>query len=248
MSTVTVAEPAKTRPLGTHDRAFYSGMAILMALTVVGGFGSTYYFRAFTGAATFSGITTLTPLLHVHGALYTAWVVLFIVQTALVAQHKVALHRRLGIAGMALAAAMIVVGYQTAIAAAQRGSAPPGIPPLAFLAVPLFDMVLFGGFVAAAYVMRKKKEAHKRLMLLAYISIIVAAVARIPGVLPLGPLGFFGLGFVFIALGATYDRWSRGRIHPAYVWGGAIFVASVPVRLALSGTQAWNAFASFLTR
>ena len=247
MSTVGVAEPVKTRPLGRHDRAFYSGMAILMALTVVGGFGSTYYFRAFTGSPTFSGITTLTPLLHAHGALYTAWVVLFIVQTALVAQHKVALHRRLGIAGMGLAAAMIVVGYQTAIVAAQRGSAPPGIPPLVFLVVPLFDMVLFGGFVVAAFVMRKKKEAHKRLMLLAYVSIIAAAVARIPGVLPLGPFGFFGLAFVFIAFGAAYDLWSRGRIHPAYVWGGAIFAASVPGRLVLSGTQAWSSFAAFLT-
>jgi hypothetical protein len=246
--TTVVAQPLKARAEGTHDRAFYSGMAILMALTVVAGFGPTYYFRALTGRPTFSGITTLTPLLQVHGALFTAWVVLFIVQTALVARHKVAVHRRLGIAAVGLAAAMIVVGYQTAIAAAQRGSAPPGIPPLAFLVVPIFDIALFAGFVTAAVVMRKKKEAHKRLMLLAYVSIIVAAVARIPGVIAGGPFAFFGLAFVFIALGAAYDLWSRGRINPVYLWGGAIFLASVPGRLLLSGTQAWNSFASFLIR
>jgi uncharacterized membrane protein YoaK (UPF0700 family) len=104
-------------------------------------------------------------------------------------------------------------------------------------------MVLFPSFVAAALYWRRNKEAHKRLMLLAYISIIAAAVARLPGVLPLGPLGFFGIAFIFLVAGVTYDLFSRRRIHPAYLWGGALLVISVPVRLMISGTETWRGIA-----
>ena len=84
-------------------------------------------------------------------------------------------------------------------------------------------------------------------MLLAYISIIVAALARLPGVLPLGPLAFFGLALVFVVIGGIYDFLSRGRVHRVYVWGGALFAISVPARLFLSGTRAWRSLAELLT-
>ena len=174
-------------------------MAITLGATVVAGFSRTYYLRFFDGGptATLSG-GPFTPLVYIHGALFTAWVVLFIVQTALIAGHQVAVHRRLGIAGAALAAAMLVAGTLTAIATAARGSAPVGVDPLAFLAIPIFDMVLFATFVTAALARRRDKETHKRLMLLAYFSIVTAALARLPGVLPLGPPAFFGLSFLFL--------------------------------------------------
>ena len=85
-------------------------------------------------------------------------------------------------------------------------------------------------------------------MLLAYVSIVVAAVARLPGVLPLGPPAFFGLSFLFVVVAAIYDFVSRRRVHKVYVWGGAIIVLSVPVRLFVSGTDAWHALATLLTR
>jgi hypothetical protein len=244
-----VPESPHAAPVGAGDRIFYSAMAIAMAMTVVGGFAPTYYGRFFQGGprATLSG-GPFTALVHLHGALFTGWMLLFVVQTALVASRRVAVHRRLGIAGSVLAAAMVAVGTLTALAAAARGASPPGVDPLAFLAIPLFDMVLFAGFVTAALVKRRDKEAHKRWMLLAYASIIVAAAARLPGVLAAGPIGFFAVAFLFVVAGAVYDRVSRGRIHRAYLWGGLLFVASVPPRLALSGTSAWRHFAEFLTR
>jgi len=224
-------------------------MAIVLALTVLAGFAPTYYLRLLRDApkATVSG-GPFTSLVHLHGALFTAWVVLFIVQTALIASHRVAVHRRLGVAGAMLAAAMVIVGTTVGIATAARGGAPPGVEPLAFLAIPIFDMVLFGSLVTAALVMRRDKEAHKRLMLLAYISIIVAAVARLPGVLKMGPFAFFGFGYLFVVVAALYDLASRRRVHKAYLWGGALMVGSVPLRLMISGTGAWRAFAEFLTR
>jgi hypothetical protein len=175
-------------------------------------------------------------------------VLLFIAQTALVASRRVAVHRRLGVAGAVLAAAMVVAGTFAAIAAAARGSAPEGADPLAFLVIPMFDMVLFATFVTTALALRRDREAHKRLMLLAYVSIVVAAVARLPGVSPLGPPAFFGLSFLFVVVAGIYDFLSRRRVHRVYMWGGALILVSVPLRLAISGTGAWRALAQLLTR
>jgi hypothetical protein len=241
----TLRQPAPDR----YDRVFYCGMAIAMALTIFAGFAPSYYLRSYFGAGpTPTGATSISPLVHLHAALFTGWVVLMLVQTALVASRRVAVHRRLGIVGGVLAATMVVAGTMTAIKAAARGSAPPGVDPTVFLAIPLGDMVMFPSFVVAALWLRRNKEAHKRLMLLAYISIVVAGVARLPGVLPRGPFVWFGLTFIFLLIAIAYDLYSRRRVHPAYIWGGALLVASVPGRLMLAGTEAWQALAAFLVR
>jgi hypothetical protein len=73
-------------------------------------------------------------------------------------------------------------------------------------------------------------------------------VARLPGVLGLGPLAFFGFAFVFIILGGIYDFFSRGRVHRVYLWGGSLFVVSVPARVLISQTAAWRSFAELLTK
>jgi hypothetical protein len=237
------------RSRASHDRLFYGSMAVILALIVLAGFGPSYYFRLASGGpqATISG-GPFTGLVHFHGALFTAWVLLFVAQTALVATRRVAVHRRLGIAGATLAVAMVAVGTVTAVATARRGGSPTGVDPLVFLVIPLFDMLLFATFVTAALLWRQHRETHKRLMLLAYVSIMTAAVARLPGVSAMGPLVFFGLTFLVIVCGAFYDLVSRRQIHHAYLWGGALLVVSVPLRLGISATPAWQTFAAFLTR
>jgi hypothetical protein len=223
-------------------------MALVMALTVLVGFGQTYYFRLMSGTATTITGGSITRGLHLHGVVFTAWVVLFLLQTALIGLRRVRVHMRLGYASIALAVTMIVVGLRTAIDSAARGAAPPGVDALTFLVVPVFDIVLFTGFVSAALLKRREREAHKRLMLLAYVSIITAAVARLPGILPLGPLAFFGLSFLFVVAGMAYDRLMHGKVHRVYAWGAPIIALSVPLRLALSSTAAWQSFARWLTQ
>jgi uncharacterized membrane protein len=229
-----------------YDRAFYAVIAIALAITVVVGFGRTYYLRILSPSpmTTLSG-GPVTFLVHVHAALFSTWVLLFIAQTTLIAQRKIAVHRRLGIAGGVLAALMVGSGTLTALKMAARGSAPGGADPHQFLMIPLSDMVLFGGFIAAALLRRGDREAHKRLMLLAYVSIVAAAIARLPGVYPLGPPVFFGLAFLFVLAGVIYDIAARGRVHPVYVWGGALLVIAIPVRLVISRTEAWKLFAQW---
>jgi len=234
---------------GSHDRAFYGSMAVSMAVMAIVGFAPTFYLRLFSSGpmVTFGSGRPFTPLVYIHGALFTAWVALFIVQTALISARRVAVHRRLGIGGAIMAAAMVAVAMATAVAGAKRAAGPPGIPPLVFLAIPVFDMLMFATFVAAALALRRNREAHKRLMLLAYVSIMAAPAARLPGVLPLGPFAFYGIAFIFLAAGIIYDLVSRRRVHPAYLWGGTLLVASVPLRLAVSSTATWMAVARALT-
>ena len=158
-----------------YDRAFYSAMALAAAASVFVGFYPTYYLRPRFQA------TGLPLYLHVHGAVFTGWIVLFIVQTTLVAAHRVDLHRRLGWAVAAWAALMVVVGSTAGILSMRRDfAAGRQIEAMAFLTTPLFSMAVFGGFVGAAVRYRRQSETHKRLMLLATIGLLDAAVARWP--------------------------------------------------------------------
>lgn len=242
----TVASP-QVASQRRRDRMFYSSVAIALALTVLAGFGPTYYFRVVRGLplATLNG-GPVTVLVHMHAVLFSGWVLLFVAQTTLVAQQRIAVHRRLGIVGGVLAALMVVVGTLTALKMAARGAAPAGIDPYQILMIGLSDVLLFGGFVAAALLLRAKREAHKRLMLLAYVCIVTAAVGRLPGVLSLGPPALFGLSFVFVLAGIIYDKMSIGRLHPVYAWGGTLLLLSVPVRLLISSTEVWKFVAHWM--
>ena len=111
-------------------------------------------------------------------------------------------------------------------------------------------MLVFALLVGAGFHFRRRVEVHKRLMLLATISILPAATARLPFafIQQVGPLAFFGLADLFIAVCLLYDLVARGRFHRANVWGGLLIVVSHPLRLLIGGTQAWLAFATWLTQ
>lgn len=226
-----------------RERLFYVGISVLIAATVFAGFAPTYFLKSYFGSP------PLIPLLHLHGLVFSSWIVLLLTQTTLVAANRTDIHRRLGIAGGVIAATMVVVGTMTAITRASQGAAPPGgPPPLVFLAIPLFDMLVFSSLVSAGFYFRRRPDVHKRLMLLATISILTAAIARLPfEVLKAGPPAFFGLTDLFIVACVLYDLITRRRLHRATMWGGPLIILSQPLRLVISGTSAWMAFATWLT-
>jgi hypothetical protein len=171
---------------------------------------------------------------------FTLWLALLVAQTTLVAARRVSLHRNLGLFGGALAATMVVVGVLTAFERARLGAAPAGANPFAFLAIPLGDIGTFGVFIAAAFWWRNDKEKHKRLVVLASTCLMTAAWARWPGVLPLGPLVYYALTLLFPIAGIVYDKMTRGKVHPVYLWGTALIALAVPVRIVLLGSAAWQ--------
>ena len=230
------------------DRIFYTSAAFAMAAIVFAGFAPTYYLRA-------SSQPALSPLLTVHGALFTSWILVLIAQTSFIAANRRDLHKRVGIAAVCLGAAMVVLGVTAAIDALRRGAAPlPGVDPRTFLVVPIGDMVLFAGFLGAGFHFRRSVETHKRLMLLATMSLLGAAFGRIiplSGVAFLvrgGPFSIFGLVLVLVAMAATYDFATRRRVHRVYLWGALAIAVSVPLRLAIGSSGPWLAFADTLRR
>ena len=224
-------------------RRFYVGVAIAVLITVFLGFSRSYFLKAYYGTP------ELSLHVHIHGLVFTSWVLLFLAQTTLVATDRTDLHRKLGVGGAVLAALLLVMGTTTAILRVKGGgSSPiPGVPPLSFLAVPLFDMVVFAMLIGAGLVLRNRPDTHKRLMTLGTIALTSAPIARLPFVRPLGPPGFFGLTDLFIVAMLVYDLATRRKVHPATIWGGLVILASQPLRLMISGTPAWLAFAGWLT-
>jgi FtsH-binding integral membrane protein len=246
-TTVADARPVSSVPLSAAERArrerwFFSAATLAAAICVVWGFARTYFLKQAYGTP------SLSPLLQVHGALFTTWMVLLLTQTALVATRNTRIHRRLGQAAVAVIPAMLVLGYMAAIDAAHRGSTIPGLTPAAFLIIPMAAIVVFTGLASAGMLLRRRPDYHKRLMLLATIELITAAIARIPAIAPLGPPGFFGVTDLFIVALIAFDLSTLKRVHPATWRGAAVLVASQPLRLVLSGTAAWAALATWLTR
>ena len=230
---------ATTAPLARRARTRLYRTAALLALAIVFvGFAPTFFLRFL-----FASPKPLSLLMVAHGLVMTAWFVLFIVQTQLVAAGNVRLHRRLGIGGMALAALVIVVGTTTAILGARAGHT-PGPPPRVFMIVPLGDMVVFALLVGAAFLYRRQGDTHKRLMVLAFAGMLTAAVARIPGNANI--VVNFLETLAFCAACIAWDTWRERRLHPAFAWGFALVAISWPLRLWLSGTAAWQAFAASL--
>jgi hypothetical protein len=240
---MTIEAPALRRPIGgLYDRQFYTGMAIAAAVVVFAGFAPTYFLRASYQT------TPLPTFLQVHGFLFTTWIALFITQTSLVAARRTNVHRRLGWAMAALAVVMVVAGTTAGIWSMRRQvEAGLAQQAQAFLTTPLFSMVAFAAFVAAAIRLRRDSQTHKRLMLLATISILDAAVARLPfEFLRTSTWNYLPLTDVFLAAAILYDLASRRTVHQAYVWGGLVLVIEQALRIPVGETAAWQAIAAAL--
>jgi hypothetical protein len=228
-----------------RERIFYTGMAIAILITVFAGFSRTWFLRPY-----FSQVQALIPVLIVHGIIFSSWIALFITQTSLIAARRTRTHMRLGIAGGVIACLMIVVGTITAIIRAKGPSPIPDVNPLSFLTIPLGDILVFAILVGAAFYYRRRADMHKRLMLLATIGILPAAVARLPFdfIQRTGPLAFFGLADLFIIPCLIFDLITRGKPHRATVLGGALIVISHPLRMLIGMTHAWLVFATWITQ
>ena len=237
---MTVEAPALVRPIGArYDRQFYTGMAIAAAVVVFVGFAPTFFLRGSYQT------TSLPTYLQVHGFLFTTWIGLFIAQTSLVAVRRTNVHRRLGWAMAALAVVMVVVGTTAGIWSMRRQVDAGFVKEAqAFLTTPLFSMMAFAGFVTAAIVRRHDSQIHKRLMLLATISILDAAVARLPlEFLRASSWNYLPTTDVFLLTAILYDVVSRRTVHAAYVWGGLVLIIEQALRIPVGETAAWQALA-----
>jgi hypothetical protein len=113
-------------------------------------------------------------MVHVHGLVMTAWILLFLTQTLLIAKRRTDLHRKLGVAGAFLAIIVVVLGIYTIAGSILRRH--PGTSvgsfALTFVAFDGLSLLLFGGLVVSALRVRSRPHAHKRLMLMAVVALL----------------------------------------------------------------------------
>lgn len=214
-----VARPIMKRA----DDVFFTTLSVLMLLFVLIGFAPSYFLKG----AVFAHLPSV--LVHLHGAVFSSWIILFVVQSSLVASGNIRLHRKLGVLGAVIAGLMVVLGILAPIGTLRRGAELPSFfTPASFLIDNVIGIIIFGAYVAVAIWQRNNQKVHKRLLLIANVMLMPPALSRIPLVqqhfflVPAICLGIVGLLFV-------YDLFTWRRPLLVTVLGGLIFIGSNPV-------------------
>ena len=203
---------SETKVVDLLNRHFYFFMSLLIAVVVVYAFSHTVD----------KGLIHATPvrpvLLYFHAAVFSGWVILFILQSALARMRRVRLHRQLGWFGVALGATIPVLGISTVVTMARFNMRHFGSTDEASgLIISFFDMTAFTFSFAAAIYWRKRPEFHRRLLLIASCGLTVAAFARFPTYIV--PPGWFYAGVdTLILFGVTRDLIFDRRIHAVYLY------------------------------
>jgi hypothetical protein len=223
------------------DNRFFGGMAVVCLLVVFIGFARTYYLAGIFKAP----LPNL--LVHIHGTVFSLWILLFITQISFITIHRVGLHRRIGMFGFGLACLMVILGVLVATDRLARHAANPGTETVeevrAFYAIPLADMLMFVAFVSLGFRNRTHPAVHKRLMLFATLALLDAAFDRwsIFNPYPLSVVNAVCF-FPLLALLMAYDWWSTGKVQSVTVWASGFLVVVQQLRHPLSHTAAWQAF------
>ena len=231
------------RPVNrTMERVFYTGMALLMCACVYIGFGPTYYNAGLVHAPLFS------PVLQVHGAVFTLWMVLFTTQAVLVAAHRVKWHRTLGTVSFFLPPLMIVLGTMAAVTALRHGVRIGPLDPATSFAIPMIGLIGFVPVIYFSWATRRRPDVHKRLILIGTAGLVEAAFGRFPwaqfGVPPAAG-ALLGLAFLLVLI-VLYDVVSLRRIHKATMWAVPLTFVMNAVAVPVGMTAVWHQLAAML--
>jgi hypothetical protein len=228
----------------TVERTFYSGMAILLCVCVFIGFSPTYFQAGMLRAPLHSHI------LHIHGAVFTLWMLLFVVQAFLISARRVRWHRSFGTVAFCLPPIMIVLGVLAAVDALHRGLKIGALDPAVSAAIPLIGIVGFTIVIYASWRARRTPDAHKRLILIATMSLVAAAFGRFPWArigLPPAAGAVTGLGILLLIL-VVYELATIRRIHRSTMWAAPLVFASVALAVPIGMTPVWQTFSELLNR
>ena len=235
------SKPAAGLPGRRFDHYFFSGTAWLMLASVLLGFGPTYFWAGVFNAPLPSRI------IHIHGAVFSAWILFLIVQNSLAWAGRVDIHRKLGLAGFLLACLMVIVGWAAATDRLARGTAPPGLDTYSFYIVPMTDMIIFGTLIFFAFRARRDPSTHKRIIYVATVGVLIAAIARFPLRWLFHNAAHAAIAsYAFLVMLVAYDLWSTRKIHRATLWASALLIFIQQIRLPIGQTAAWHALAAWV--
>lgn len=229
-----------------RERNFYLAFLVIAVVAVAGGFLPRLQ-------TIFSGQREWPPFpVHMHAVLFYGWVGFLGLQILLVRGRNLRRHRQLGYLGLALAAAMVVVGCWMAVTMAGWHYARGDDGALKFLPVPLTDMLVFATLVTAAALLRRDAPAHKRLILLATTQLLGAGFGRMalystPDT-PWWPqaqqlLDLYGPLWIIMAAAVVFDLLTRGRPHRVIVFAIPFMLAVQVLAASVLVSPHWTPFA-----
>lgn len=228
-----------TPTLARHPR-FFPIMSSLLIVFVFLGFAPTYYMRPASAGA-------IPASLHIHGAAMTAWYVLLLLQTTLIAMRRRAVHRRLGVAGAVIASVIVILNPMVVVwGVAHR---PPGEPiELTALIVvgDLLVMAIFAILAALAIYWRRYPETHSRMLMLASIAVAGPALGRLSLNLAATPLPGLITLMLLPLLVVVHDRVLMKRVHPVSAWGAAAIIGSLVLSIGIANSPAGPAIVLWL--
>jgi hypothetical protein len=254
---VTRSEAMPQPVAAASPGSFHVRIAWACAAVGVAGFTPSYWFPLLTGTS------TVPAILHVHAAVFYGWLALFVLQPHLAATRRLTRHRELGVVGVSLATAMVFVGIAAAVNNMKIGEAAGfGEEARAFSVVPVTGILFFAALVAIALLNVRRPDVHRRLMLIATVSLLNAAVGRLfllaigaplptaaiappPIVITIVP-GL--LTDLLLVPALIHDKARLGYVHRTYWIGGAALLASQVLRPVIGNSEAWKAFAGWLMR
>jgi len=252
MSTVIPASAIRSEEAARSS--FFFWLSVLLLSFLLLGFAPTLYLRAFTDPE------PIPAYLHVHGIVLTSWYVWLVVQTSMVRTGRTATHRRLGVIGAVIGAAVVFAGPMATVGAVGRLRAAgvdwdtdmsvlrelgvEGVPMLNFASQVVWgnfvSIAVFAGLLAATILLRRTPQAHKRLIVLASIAIVGPALARVSRWPVFGgedgpfiPLALFGLVLAVIA----HDLVTARRLHKATWIGCGVIVLATIAQQMIAGSE-----------
>ena len=208
-------------------RSAYSRFALLLLLITVISLVPQYL------ATLLSAPSEMSVELAVHGAAFLAWYILFTLQCGLVSVGQVSTHRKLGYLSIPFAAFLIVSGAAMLIGT-MKSFQPDWtdqhlLSRTSFVWAIFHTLLSFGTFYILAIVLRQRSSLHKRLMILASLSMMAASITRFAylPIIPIDGTAFSLLStYLLLAIPLVIDRRERGRIHPVLIYGTGIYVAT----------------------
>ena len=234
------------RALARSDsRYFYFQMSLFCMAVAFLGFWPSYWGRMVAG--------TLheAPVSHLHGIIFFGWSLYIVYQSWLGASGQVARHRAVGLIGVSFATAMVIFGVMVSIQVMHELQAKGRADYAVYLAsISMSNIALFAGLIVAALMNIRRPEWHKRLMIMAAISILGAPLARPLMVnlhqAPPAPLSdWLVVGIAAVPL--LHDWRTRGRVHNASLVAFAAILAVRLVRIPMAETLAWHDVAGWLS-
>lgn len=235
--------PDRTADLRS-ERRYFTISAILTAALAIAGFTPHYFMpSAFPGM-----FNPLTPFLMFHAALMAGWMMIFLTQSLLISAGRLAWHKKLGIAAMVVAILVVPTGCMATLIPAEQAvirHTPEMLQRLNVVALETTQMLLFGGMVATAIMRRNRTAVHKRLMLLATLSILPNAIVRLAliGVLPLQyNWEILAVWALMVLCFIAVDSLRIGRLHPAFAAGAPIAIGALVMAQIVGTSGPWVQF------